>query len=114
MAAIFSGVNLSSLDPKTAVFFSESNLAALREIALREAAGRVDEDVVELRKEIFGGENFPASALITDVAHDFEEVPGEQARCARMGTEWLFLKLHDVGADLLSLFDQRDGRILST
>lgn len=30
--------------------FSESNLAALREIALREAAGRVDEDVLELRK----------------------------------------------------------------
>jgi two-component system, OmpR family, sensor histidine kinase KdpD len=35
----------------TAKLFSESNLAALREIALREAAGRVDEDVLELRKE---------------------------------------------------------------
>lgn len=31
--------------------YTESNLSALREIALREAAGRVDEDVVELRKE---------------------------------------------------------------
>ncbi len=40
-----------NIDPQTAVFFSESNLAALREIALREAAGRVDEDVVELRRE---------------------------------------------------------------
>jgi two-component system sensor histidine kinase KdpD len=38
-------------DPTTTKLFSESNLAALREIALREAAGRVDEDVLELRKE---------------------------------------------------------------
>src|SRR5579862_9478479 len=39
------------VDATTAKLFSESNLAALREIALREAAGRVDEDVLELRKE---------------------------------------------------------------
>jgi two-component system sensor histidine kinase KdpD len=38
------------VDATTAKLFSESNLAALREIALREAAGRVDEDVVELRR----------------------------------------------------------------
>ncbi len=39
-----------NVDAKTAQLFSETNLAALREIALREAAGRVDEDVLELRK----------------------------------------------------------------
>ena len=40
-----------TMNPNAAIMFKESNLAALREIALREAAGRVDEDVVELRKE---------------------------------------------------------------
>ena len=34
-----------------AKLFNDGNLAALREIALREAAGRVDEDVHELRRE---------------------------------------------------------------
>jgi two-component system, OmpR family, sensor histidine kinase KdpD len=38
-------------DALQAKLFSESNLAAMREIALREAAGRVDEDVLELRRE---------------------------------------------------------------
>lgn len=38
-------------DMETARLFSESNLTALREVALREAAGRVDEDVLELRRE---------------------------------------------------------------
>lgn len=38
-------------DAIKAKLFSESNLAALREVALREAAGRVDEDVLELRRE---------------------------------------------------------------
>lgn len=41
----------AAMDAKTESMFKESNLAALREIALREAAGRVDEDVVELRRE---------------------------------------------------------------
>lgn len=40
-----------TLDEKTQSFFREGNLMALREIALREAATRVDEDVVEYRKE---------------------------------------------------------------
>lgn len=39
------------VDQDTAKLYSETNLAALREIALREAAGRVDEDVLELRRE---------------------------------------------------------------
>ncbi|HVT14364.1 MAG TPA: universal stress protein [Fimbriimonadaceae bacterium] len=39
------------VDPNTAKLYNETNLAALREIALREAAGRVDEDVLELRRE---------------------------------------------------------------
>lgn len=41
----------NNVDTTTAKLFSETNLAALREVALREAAGRVDEDVLELRKE---------------------------------------------------------------
>jgi len=40
-----------NVDATTAKLFHDGNLAALREIALREAAGRVDEDVLELRKE---------------------------------------------------------------
>jgi two-component system sensor histidine kinase KdpD len=40
-----------NVDVITAKMFNETNLAALREIALREAAGRVDEDVLELRRE---------------------------------------------------------------
>jgi two-component system sensor histidine kinase KdpD len=40
-----------SIDASLANFFREGNLSALREIALREAATRVDEDVVEYRKE---------------------------------------------------------------
>jgi two-component system sensor histidine kinase KdpD len=37
--------------PEESRFFREGNLAALREIAMREAASHVDEDLVEYRKE---------------------------------------------------------------
>jgi two-component system sensor histidine kinase KdpD len=38
-------------DPSTIAFFREGNLTALREIAMREAAGRVDEDLTAYRKD---------------------------------------------------------------
>ncbi len=41
----------SKLDAEAQSFFREGNLNALREIAMREAASRVDEDLVEYRKE---------------------------------------------------------------
>lgn len=40
-----------SIDPARAAFFGEGNLSALREIAMREIAGRVDEDVTEFRRD---------------------------------------------------------------
>jgi two-component system sensor histidine kinase KdpD len=40
----------TELDAERKKVYNDSTLAALREIALREAAGRVDEDVLELRK----------------------------------------------------------------
>jgi len=40
-----------NIDAKLNDFYTEGNLSALREIALREAAGKVDEDVFEYRKE---------------------------------------------------------------
>lgn len=39
------------IDTQREAFFREGNLAALREIAMREAASHVDEDLVEYRKE---------------------------------------------------------------
>ncbi|HWD41967.1 MAG TPA: hypothetical protein VG944_24215 [Fimbriimonas sp.] len=39
------------IDEQTEAFFREGNLNALREIAMREAAGRVDEDVAAYRKD---------------------------------------------------------------
>jgi len=42
---------LNELNAESASFFREGNLNALREIAMREAASRVDEDLVEYRKE---------------------------------------------------------------
>ncbi len=41
----------NQLTPDVASFFREGNLNALREIAMRETASRVDEDLVEYRKE---------------------------------------------------------------
>jgi two-component system sensor histidine kinase KdpD len=37
-------------DPTVIAFFREGNLSALREIAMREAAGRIDEDLTQYRK----------------------------------------------------------------
>ena len=42
---------LARLTPEIVSFFREGNLNALREIAMRETASRVDEDLVEYRKE---------------------------------------------------------------
>ena len=39
------------IEEARATFYREGNLSALREIAMREAAGRVDEDLIEYRKE---------------------------------------------------------------
>jgi two-component system sensor histidine kinase KdpD len=39
------------LDAQEAMFFREGNLSALREIAMREAAGRVDEEITAYRKD---------------------------------------------------------------
>jgi len=43
--------NVDELSRDAVSFFREGNLNALREIAMREAASRVDEDLVEYRKE---------------------------------------------------------------
>jgi two-component system sensor histidine kinase KdpD len=40
-----------ALDDRQMMFFKEGNLCALREIAMREAAGRVDEDMTAYRKD---------------------------------------------------------------